>query len=218
MGHARALLGARDFEALADQGVARQLSVRDTEKLAREMKMGRSRTATARTRSPEGPQCRYRGAGGSACRSPRSVGEDRAYRKGRDVDARLFDARPAGHAVSATNGRNDLASIAADSATAPLLVLPPLPAHAAAGAAATETRLPHISVVKLGHGNPVVLIPGLSSPRAVWDGVAPVLARTHTVYLSSSTGSRATRRAPILRRDCWTASWPIRRRIWQMKR
>ena len=55
MGHARALLGARDIEALADQVVARQLSVRDTEKLAREMKMGRSRAANARARSPEAP-------------------------------------------------------------------------------------------------------------------------------------------------------------------
>lgn len=38
MGHARALIGARDVEALADQVVARGLSVRDTEKLARAAK------------------------------------------------------------------------------------------------------------------------------------------------------------------------------------
>lgn len=55
MGHARALLGARDIEALADQVVARQLSVRETEKLAREMKMGRGRAATARTRGGDAP-------------------------------------------------------------------------------------------------------------------------------------------------------------------
>ncbi|WP_174286933.1 ParB/RepB/Spo0J family partition protein [Sphingomonas bacterium] len=55
MGHARALLGARDIEALADQVVARQLSVRETEKLARDMKMGRARAAAARTRNVEAP-------------------------------------------------------------------------------------------------------------------------------------------------------------------
>lgn len=72
----------------------------------------------------------------------------------------------------------------AAAALAPLLILHPVAGHAAAAAATApaETRLPHISVVKQGHGDPVVLIPGLSSPRAVWDGVAPELARTHTVY------------------------------------
>ena len=38
MGHARALLGARDVEALAEQVVARGLSVRETERLARDAK------------------------------------------------------------------------------------------------------------------------------------------------------------------------------------
>ena len=38
MGHARALLGARDVEGLAEQVAARGLSVRDTEKLARDAK------------------------------------------------------------------------------------------------------------------------------------------------------------------------------------
>ena len=36
--------------------------------------------------------------------------------------------------------------------------------------------------------DPVVLIPGLSTPRAVWDDVAPELARTHTVYLVQVDG------------------------------
>ncbi len=40
MGHARALLGADDVEALADQVIARGLSVRETEKLTREAKGG----------------------------------------------------------------------------------------------------------------------------------------------------------------------------------
>jgi len=38
MGHARALLGGRDVEALADQVIARGLSVRETEKLVRDAK------------------------------------------------------------------------------------------------------------------------------------------------------------------------------------
>ena len=44
MGHARALLGSPDVESLADQVVARGLSVRETEKLARDAKPGRSRS------------------------------------------------------------------------------------------------------------------------------------------------------------------------------
>jgi len=40
MGHARALLGAEEVEALADQVIARGLSVRETEKLTREAKGG----------------------------------------------------------------------------------------------------------------------------------------------------------------------------------
>ena len=44
MGHARALLGGDDIEALAQDVVARGLSVRDTEKLVRD---GRARQGTA---------------------------------------------------------------------------------------------------------------------------------------------------------------------------
>lgn len=44
MGHARALLGSPDVESLADQVVARGLSVRETEKLARDAKPGRDRS------------------------------------------------------------------------------------------------------------------------------------------------------------------------------
>ncbi|MBN8806785.1 MAG: alpha/beta hydrolase [Sphingomonas sp.] len=46
----------------------------------------------------------------------------------------------------------------------------------------------HISVVTMGKGSPVILIPGLSSPRAVWDGVAPMLAKTHMVVLVQVNG------------------------------
>lgn len=51
MGHARALLGAGDVEALAEQVVARSLSVRDTEQLARTAK---------RPRISDGPERRAR--------------------------------------------------------------------------------------------------------------------------------------------------------------
>ena len=44
MGHARALIGARDAESLADQVIARGLSVRDTEKLARGAKPAARKT------------------------------------------------------------------------------------------------------------------------------------------------------------------------------
>ena len=59
---------------------------------------------------------------------------------------------------------------------------------AAAPSSGTEQRLGHISIVSEGNGSPIVLIPGLSSPRAVWDGVAPGLARTHRVILVQLNG------------------------------
>jgi pimeloyl-ACP methyl ester carboxylesterase len=53
---------------------------------------------------------------------------------------------------------------------------------------AVETQMPHISVQTVGKGAPVILIPGLSSPRAVWDGVVPTLARSHRVYVVQVNG------------------------------
>ena len=55
------------------------------------------------------------------------------------------------------------------------------PAHSAVGPLSAEQRLAHISIVTQGKGTAVVLIPGLSTPRAVWDGVIPELARNHRV-------------------------------------
>lgn len=55
-------------------------------------------------------------------------------------------------------------------------------------ASAGEERLPHISVRSIGTGSPVVLIPGLSTPRAVWNGIAPELARNHRVLLVQVNG------------------------------
>ncbi len=49
-------------------------------------------------------------------------------------------------------------------------------------------QMDHISVQVIGKGSPVILIPGLSSPRAVWDEVAPELARGHSVYLVQVNG------------------------------
>ena len=56
MGHARALLGARDVETLADQVLARGLSVRETEKLVRD-----SRSPSRAPSLPRGDSGRDRG-------------------------------------------------------------------------------------------------------------------------------------------------------------
>jgi pimeloyl-ACP methyl ester carboxylesterase len=74
-------------------------------------------------------------------------------------------------------------------------VLPPSAGNCAAPAApaataipAPEERMDHISITSVGSGSPVILIPGLSSPRAVWDGVVPDLARGHRVILVQING------------------------------
>jgi pimeloyl-ACP methyl ester carboxylesterase len=75
-----------------------------------------------------------------------------------------------------------------------LLLAAPFAAAAAAApqaptAASPSAQLDHISVQVLGaSGPPVILIPGLSSPREAWSGVAPTLARTHRVYLVQVNG------------------------------
>lgn len=74
---------------------------------------------------------------------------------------------------------------------APLAILQPNIGHcapAAAAAGAAEVRMDHISVTETGKGSPVILIPGLSSPRAVWDGVVPELAKSHRVILVQVNG------------------------------
>ena len=55
-------------------------------------------------------------------------------------------------------------------------------------AAPAEQRLPYISIQVIGKGPTVVLIPGLSTPRSVWDGIAPGLARDHRVVLVQVNG------------------------------
>ncbi len=109
MGHARALLGANEVEALADQVIARGLSVRETEKLTREAKGGGRKGSDGAEKSgakgpggrmlpmPTSPRWR------AACRSARPVGSHRAWREGGHADPQLFDARPARHGVPATD-------------------------------------------------------------------------------------------------------------------
>lgn len=77
------------------------------------------------------------------------------------------------------------------------VVLNPLTGHAQTAAPAPAltvradpvvTQLDHVSIATVGKGPAIFLIPGLSSPRAVWDGVVPDLARTHRVYLVQVNG------------------------------
>lgn len=65
----------------------------------------------------------------------------------------------------------------------------PAPARAATPAAAqAPVRLAHINIRSMGRGDPVVLIPGLASPAAVWDRIAPELAKSHRVILVEVNG------------------------------
>ncbi|MGK6356213.1 alpha/beta fold hydrolase [Sphingomonas sp. DT-207] len=66
-------------------------------------------------------------------------------------------------------------------------ILGPQPARAAQ-APASRSQMEHISVEVIGKGTPVILIPGLSSPREVWAGVVPDLAGKHRVYLVQVNG------------------------------
>ena len=76
----------------------------------------------------------------------------------------------------------------------PMLLINVFPAHArapiavAAAKASAPVQMEHISVLVSGSGPDVILIPGLSSPRAVWDGVVPDLAKTHRVHLVQING------------------------------
>ena len=71
----------------------------------------------------------------------------------------------------------------------------PVTAHAQVAArdpatiAPVATQTDHLTIVStIGDGPPVILIPGLSSPRDVWDGVLPQLAKGHRVYLVQVRG------------------------------
>lgn len=75
---------------------------------------------------------------------------------------------------------------------APLAILTPDAGHcrsARPADATAEERLPHISVVTMGDtGTSVILLPGLASPRDVWNGIATKLAASHRVYLVQING------------------------------
>lgn len=77
-------------------------------------------------------------------------------------------------------------------ATALLAIAAPVPAAAAPAPAkaqaSPEVRLDHISIVKRGRGSPVVLIPGLGSPRESWADVTDGLLADHSVYLVQVNG------------------------------
>ena len=85
---------------------------------------------------------------------------------------------------------NTIALRLAAAVLAPLVILQPQAGHCApaAAASAAEVRMDHISVTETGKGSPVILIPGLSSPRTVWDGVVPDLAKSHRVILVQVNG------------------------------
>ncbi|GAA4032031.1 alpha/beta hydrolase [Sphingomonas rosea] len=76
------------------------------------------------------------------------------------------------------------------------VALPAVPAFAQASATAARTMPSRTSLKWVGSRGPVVvLIPGLSSPAAVWDRVVPTLAADHRVLLVEVNGF-ATPRAP----------------------
>lgn len=52
----------------------------------------------------------------------------------------------------------------------------------------SEVRLPHISITSVGSGDPVIFIPGLSSPRATWDQLVAELAARHRLILVQVNG------------------------------
>ncbi|WP_448663403.1 alpha/beta fold hydrolase [Sphingomonas sp. CJ20] len=80
-----------------------------------------------------------------------------------------------------------LAYAALAAVTLPAL-LHPAPAMCQATTPARIIQMEHISAEVVGTGSPVILIPGLSSPRAVWEGVTPELAKTHRVYVIQVNG------------------------------
>ena len=87
------------------------------------------------------------------------------------------------------------ATVAALSATtlclAATVICVPVPLYAAPPTASpdpAELRLAHISIASVGRGDPIVLIPGLGSPRTVWGAPTLQLAKTHRLILVQVNG------------------------------
>ena len=57
-----------------------------------------------------------------------------------------------------------------------------------AAAQPAEERFAHISVTSTGSGTPLVLIPGMSTPREVWDDLAGKLGGKHRLILVQVNG------------------------------
>lgn len=57
-----------------------------------------------------------------------------------------------------------------------------------AAAGPVQQAMSRTSIVSIGAGKPVVLIPGLASPRAVWDGISGDLAKMNRVILVQVNG------------------------------
>jgi len=79
------------------------------------------------------------------------------------------------------------AAVLAALTSVPVSAMASAPTRAIAPPADTH-RTAHVSIVETGAGSPVILIPGLASPRAVWDGIVPELARSHRVILVQLNG------------------------------
>lgn len=65
----------------------------------------------------------------------------------------------------------------------------------ALGCSALAQAAPAFEVAVSGHGRPLILIPGLASPAAVWDGLVAELAKTHECHVLQLAGFAGT--API---------------------
>lgn len=63
-----------------------------------------------------------------------------------------------------------------------------LSTHRADAAPAADQTMAHISIKSIGQGHAVILIPGLASSRAVWDGIAPELAKNHRLIMVQVNG------------------------------
>jgi pimeloyl-ACP methyl ester carboxylesterase len=96
-----------------------------------------------------------------------------------------------------------LLALAAAQLSAPLPEPAPVTMAARAVVPARLAQMEHVSIQSVGAGPPVVLIPGLASPREVYAGIAAQLARGRRVLLVQLNGfagdpARGNAKGPIL--------------------